>query len=205
MKRCYTVAFLISIVFLVGCTPKIQPGIERCIENCDKPGWIDHIEKKCTKEVKAFVGRSFRHSTERMALDYAKTNALDEALTSMWGTYGKRKIREVAANAGISVAEIIDDAVVRETMTEWRETGIVKGDFPENHIQKWEKIDKMGNRSYYYVIYRLFIVPREMVKDFLRDTILRKKVEEANEQTKRNIEKALESLERMQTKDFEDW
>jgi hypothetical protein len=44
-----------------------------------------------------------------------------------------------------------------------------------------------------------------MVKNFLKDAMLRKKAESAEEQTKKNIDKALESLNRMQTKDFEDW
>lgn len=203
--RNYMVAVALAVIFVIGCAKQLPPGTERKIEGGDKPGWVPEPRKASTNEAKAFVGLGFKHTTERMALDYAKTNAMDEALTSMWGTYGQSKIREVCANAGVSVDEVISDAVVRETMTEWRTKGLIQGDFVKNHIEKWEKITETGGREYYYVAYRLFMVPRDMVKNFLRDAMERKKVEEANEQTQRNIEKALDALERMQTLDFEDW
>lgn len=195
---------LLTVVFLFGCATKIPIG-EKCIENCKKPGWVDNSKEKCTKEVKAFVGRSYKLSTDRQALDYAKTNAWEEALGSMWGTYGQQKIREVCANAGVSVEGIISDAVVREAMTEWKTKGLLQGDFVENHIERWQKVDATGVPENYYVAYRLFIVSRDMVKNFLKDALLREKAQEKAEQTQKNIEKALEALDRMQTKDFEDW
>jgi hypothetical protein len=45
-------------------------------------------------------------------VDYTETNAKEEVLSSMWGAYRQRKIRQVFANADVTTAEIIDEAVV---------------------------------------------------------------------------------------------
>ena len=209
MKR--EITLIIFIVFTCsiinfGCNSKtIRHGTEKCITNCKDPDWVYKPKTKDTDQLKAFVGQSFRHSTERMAIEYAENNAREKALDNLWGAYGKRKLQQALANAGSSTADIISDAVVQDIQSEWKTKGIVKGDVEEYHVQKWEKFEEAGGVSYFYTAKVLFTVDRGLVKQFLTDALQNQKSITANEIDKKNIDRALGLVKDMKSTDFKNW
>jgi len=209
MKRQITLIILtvtISSIFIFACNPEIiRPGSEKCLTNCQDPDWVHKPKTKDTDQLKAFVGQSFKHSTERMAIEYAENNAREKVLDNLWGAYGKRKLRQALANAGVSTANIISDAIVQDIQSEWKTRGIVKGDMEEYHVQKWEKYEEAGGVSYFYIAKVLFTVDRDLVKKFLTDALQNQQSITANETDKKNIERALGLVKNMQSTDFKDW
>jgi len=197
---------IFSIIFFLNCSTKtIKPGSEKCLTNCQDPDWVHKPKIKDTSQLKAFVGQSFKHSTERMAIEYAENNAREKVLSDFWGSYGNRKLQTVLSNAGASTGKIISDAVVQDIKQEWKASGIVKGDMVEYHVQKWEKYDQTGGVSYYYVAKVLFMVERTLAKQFLTDALENQKNKSGKEADQKNIDRALEVMNKMKTSDFGDW
>ncbi len=88
---------------------------------------------------------------------------------------------------------------------EWRKAGIVQGDVAEYHVERWEKIDEAGTVSYYYVANVLFLVDRDLEKQFLVESLQSQKAKATNENAKKNIDRALELTKKMAAEDFKDW
>ena len=154
--------------------------------------------------MKAFVGQSFKHSTERMAIEYAENNGREKVLDNLWGTYGERKLRQALANAGVSTSAIISDAVVQDIQSKWKSGGIVKGDMVEYHVQKWQKYNQIGI-EYFYTAKVLFLVERNIVKQFLTEALQQQKNRAGSQSDKKNVDRALGLMQNMKSTDFNDW
>ncbi len=189
-----------------GCASnKMLPGNETLIGGCkEKPKWVKKPAIKNTKEAKAFMGVSFRHSTERMAMRYAETDVKNKIIDSLWGSYGRNKVREVFSRAGITDA-VIDDGTARDEMLEWKSKGYVRYDVAEYCTQEWQRVDETGQVRKYFKTWVLVMVDRDVMKRFLTDTLKAQKIKERKREARKNIDRALGLMKKMSTKDFEDW
>lgn len=204
LKLCSII--VVASFFMIGCgKEQLIPGSETLIEGPKElPEWVNKPSIKNTDKVKAFVGVSLNNATEKMAKDYAETDVKNRILDGMWGAYGERKIRETFSNAGLTTP-IIDDGTTRQVQSEWKSKGYIKYDVAEYCTRKLQRIDETRAAKSFYNVYALCLVNREMVKQFLEDVLKVQKAKETSEQAQKNIDKAVELIDKMSGKDFQDW
>jgi hypothetical protein len=190
---------LAVLVVAVGCGKPPEPGTEKCLKNCDRPGWVNEPDKESTKELKAFAGISHRFSTESDARRDARLEAYKEAVQSM-GVYGKMKINQVISSIGGSV-DILTPGVVTDEMTKLEAKGPAVGEVKEYNTEYWQKTSEIGP-EYFYVTNALFLMPRDAVKEFMKGVLAAEKAQQRDEAVKRNIDRALEKMEELEAIDW---
>jgi type IV pilus biogenesis protein CpaD/CtpE len=189
---------LLALCLVAGCAAQ-RKYYTKCLKGEETPNWVHEIGKQNTKKLKAFCGVSKQYSMEQQARSDARLDAYKQAIDDM-GVYGKRKLHEVVSSAGVST-DIIDPAVVSDEMTKLKAIGVAIGRVKEYHVQFWEKVDEGGVRNY-YVVYCLYLVPRDAVKKYMESVLKRQAALAKEERDRENINRALEKLKEFEAEDW---
>lgn len=192
-------AFITGII--AGCAGTKPPmeGQKQQQTGMEKPKWIDNPRKEDTKETKAFVGVSRQYAMEQQARNDARFNAYIQAIDNM-GVYGKRKINQVVSEVGMST-DIVNPGIVQDEMTKMKSEGVAVGDVKEWHVEKWQMYEG-GRWRDYYIVYSLFLMPREAVKDFMANILKQQSDAAKAQKEKENLNRALEKMRELEASDW---
>mgnify|MGYP000424442912 CR=1 FL=1 len=192
------IALILLAAAFFGCGT-MQTGQQMLISEEGQKSWITDPGKFDTENAKAFVGLSSRIKTETGARKDALKDARKQILDSM-GVNIKRKIREVITSAGLS-SNIIDPGVVMDDMSSFVSEGFVKARAKKYYVQKWKEKTPKG-WQWYYKVYVLVLMPNKSFDEGIKQSLKQKAAEIKDEQAKRNIERAVDLMKKMETGDW---
>ncbi len=200
-KLRFIVAAMLVISLVIGCAgtkPSVE-GDKQQLTGEKRPSWVNNPKKKSDDKIKAFAGISRQYAMEQDARRDAQRAAFEEALLSM-GAFGKLLIERAASEAGVATT-IVNPGVAENQLSQWRAKGAVLGDVDEWHVEKWREFSG-GKWSDFYVVNCLFLMPRDAVKRFAKELLEQQAAAEKAEENQKNIQRALEQMERLQTEDW---
>jgi len=201
MKRIYVSwALLFVLILLLACAaPKPPVGTKECLSGCEAPKWVDNPSKVDTRKEKAFVGVSKNWAMEQSAKSDARLDAYKQAVDAT-GLYGKRKLTEVKSIIG-AATDIFTAGGVSDETTKLKSVGVARGEVKEYHVQHWRRYEEGGVEEY-YVIYALFMMPRDAANKFMEDVLRRQRELEQAEEVQANIDRALEKIKELEAEDW---
>ena len=197
----YLLLSVFTLSLVMGCASTKPPieGQKKQITGMDRPKWIDNPREEDTKKEKAFAGVSRQYAMEQQARNDSRVNAYVQAIDNM-GVYGKRKINQVISEAGVST-DIVNSGIVQDEMTKLKSEGVAVGEVNEWHVEKWQMYEG-GRWKDYYIVYSLFLMPREAVKDFM-ENVLKQQAQAAQAQKeKENLNRALDKMKELEASDW---
>ena len=197
----WLIIIAVTLSMFIGCASTKPPmeGQKKQITGMDRPKWIDNPKTEDTKKAKAFTGVSRQYAMEQQARNDSRVNAYVQAIDNM-GVYGKRKINQVISEVGVST-DIVNSGIVQDEMTKLKSEGVAVGEVNEWHVEKWQMYE--GSRwKDYYIVYSLFMMPREAVKDFM-ENVLKQQAQAAEAQKeKENLNRALDKMKELEASDW---
>lgn len=197
MKR---LCLVLSILVLFGCATAQKIGERKLTsEKGDKGEWITDLSLEDTREGKAFTGVSHDFSNEADARNDALKNARAQIVDAM-GVYGKRKVQEVITHSGVA-SDIIDPGLAVQDMTELISESYVKARAKKYYIQEYNENTSVGIKTIFKAYVLVFITNAE-IDEQVKETIKKKTNEIKDEKDKKNIDSAIELMEKMETDDW---
>ncbi len=192
---------LLSMLLLsVGCAAHRPVGFESRITEADPPEWTVRPMKFDTKEAKAFCGVSHNVSSEALARDNALENARKQIVDAM-GTYGKHVIDQVISAVG-TAGSVLDPALIGDDANKLVSEGMVKTRAKEFHIEKWARTKPGGEIDFYYKAYVLVLWNNKDAEEAVAESIRRQSEAKVSQAERRNLERALEQMKRLQSEDW---
>ncbi len=197
----YLLLTVFTVSLIIGCASTKPPmeGTKKLISGGDRPVWVDNPQKESNKENKAFSGISRQYAMEQQARNDARLNAYVQAIDNM-GVYGKRKINQVISEVGVST-DIVNSGIVQDEMSKLKSEGVAMGDVNEWHVEKWQMFEG-GRWRDYYIVYSLFMMPREAVKDFMESVLKRQAQAAEIQKEKENLNRALDKMKELEASDW---
>lgn len=197
-KTAITSVLVMGLV--TGCASINMIGEQKLISTQGQKGcWVANPSCTDTKEVKAFTGVSHNYAMETDARDDALKNARKQIIDAT-GVSGERKVYEIISSAGVS-SDIISPAVISDDMTKLVSDAFVKARAKEFYIEQWKEW-KADGPSTFYKVYVLVLIPNSEVEAQIKESLKNKAETIKNEQDKRNIDRALELMKKMETGDW---
>ena len=192
---------LILAVFFLSCagTRNKPVGWEEKISGGNQPDWTLAPADNDSKEAKAFCGTSHNFSSDGEARDNALENARKQIVDAM-GTYGKHVIDEVISSVG-TAGGILDPGVVRDDATKLVSESMVKTRAREFHVEKWSRVAHSGI-EYYYKSYVLVMWKNNDAVEAVKQSIIKQAEKSKNKEDKKNIDRALEMMEKLKSEDW---
>jgi hypothetical protein len=196
----YILPFLMGITLLGCVSTRHQIGEETLISTKGKKGcWVTNPSCADTRETKAFTGISHRYRMEADARDDALKNARKQIIDAM-GVSGKRKVYEVISSAGVS-SDIIDPAVVADDMTKLVSQAFIKSRAKEFYIENWKEWKENGWNGFCRA-YVLVPISNSEIEAQMEESIRKKAEALKEEKDRKNIERALKLMKKMETEDW---
>ncbi len=192
----------LACLFIVSCAGnQTKPiGWEERLSQENPPEWTVKPTKFDDKEYKAFCGTSHNFSSDGEARDNATQNARKQIIDAI-GTFGKHVVNEVISSIG-TAGSILDPGVVRDDATELISEALVSSRASEFHIERWSRVEDGGRISYYYKAYVLVMWNNDDAQNAVAESIRRQAAKSKAQQDKRNVDRALEQMERLQSGDW---
>ena len=200
MQRVAMIVY-VCMGLMLGCaTTRHTVGYEELVSTDGERGcWITNPSCADTREEKGFTGISHRYKMEVDARNDALKNARQQIIDAA-GVHGQRKIYEVISSVGVS-SDIINPAVVSDEMTKLVSEAFVQSKAKKWYVEKWKKWIESGP-EYSYKVYVLVLISNEDVEEQMKESILKQAEATKDEQIERNINRALELMKRMESKDW---
>ena len=189
---------LSALLLLLGaCASKHHPiGYEELLSGDDQPRWTLEPAREDSKEAKAFCGTSHNFASEAEARDNALQNARQQIIDAM-GTFGQHMIDQVISSTGTASA-ILDPGMVLDDATRMVSEAEIRTRAREFHVQKWARTTQLG-LEYYYRAYVLVNWSNADAEQAMADAIRNQAEARADEVDQRNINRALELMDRLRS------
>ncbi len=160
------------------------------------PNWVDKADAKSTKTHKAFSGESLKHATRQSAKEHAEKEAKYKAVDAMWGEMIDKAAKDGFAKGGLET-DIIAKEIGEKMKAERKAKGIVRGDFVDYCVQRVQDVDETGASQVYWRAATLYMVDRNLVKEYLEEALNESKKAALDETRRKQIERGLELIDKI--------
>lgn len=191
---------ILVIIILTGCAGQRSVGYEERVTKPDPPDWTVKPTDFDTGEAKAFCGLSQNMSSEAQARDNALENARKQIIDAM-GAYGKHVIDAVVSSIG-TTGSVLDPSMVCDDANRMVSEGKVKARAGEYHVEKWYRVKPGQEIQFFYKAYVLVMWNNQDAEDAVAEAIRKQYETEQSEDERRNIERAVEQMKRLQSEDW---